>query len=248
MEERYPADSPTPSLPTADALLLAAGSGRRMGDAAGGGNKVFLEVGGIPLFVHSLRKLIRSPFLRRIVVVVRPGEEPFVEEAIGREGYEKEVRLTPGGAERFDSVHNGLILLADDAPDLVLIHDSARPFFPERTIDESLRLAAVHGACTVAVPLTDTLKRRADGMLVETLPREELYRIQTPQTFSYPLLCEAHEAFRRNPVPGVTDDCMLLEHQGRAVALALGDETNLKVTTPFDLQLAEFILRTRPEV
>jgi len=96
----------------------------------------------------------------------------------------------------------------------------------------------------VAVPLSDTLKRGKGGFLVETVPRVNLYRIQTPQTFRYDLILKAHESFQEKRNPEVTDDCMLLERKGQRIALVAGEEKNIKVTTPFDLRLAEVILES----
>ncbi|MCB9770036.1 MAG: 2-C-methyl-D-erythritol 4-phosphate cytidylyltransferase [Candidatus Omnitrophica bacterium] len=227
--------------PVFDSLLLAAGSGQRMSEATGGKNKVLLELGGAPLFIHSLRKLARFPSLRKIVLVYRSGEEEIIRTCVEKESLGREFEFVEGGRERFESVDRGLNLLSGDSPDYVLIHDSARPFLTDSMIAASIREVQKHGACTVATPLSDTLKRSDGEMLVETLPRESLYRIQTPQTFDFKLLLAAHEEFRRNPTPGITDDCMLLEQKGYRIGLVLGNETNIKVTTPFDLKLAELI-------
>ncbi len=230
-----------------DALLLAAGSGSRMTDATGGKNKVLLKLGGVEIFIHSFRKLIRSPLLRKIIVVHRDGEEKLIRSAIDRERVDKEVCLVVGGTERFDSVYRGLCALEVDPPEFVMIHDSARPFLKDRFIEDSIRQVRVHRACTVAVPLTDTLKRMEGDVLIETLPRENLYRIQTPQTFDYSFLREAHIGFQRQPEIGVTDDCMLLEKAGHPIGLVLGEESNIKVTTSFDLDVANSILQEGSE-
>jgi len=233
----------TGNAPCVDALLLAAGAGSRMKEATGGKNKVLLELGGVPLFVHPLRKLAASPHLRRIVMVHRAEEEEVVRRTVDGEHLGREIRFVPGGPERFDSVYHGLAALESDPPDYVLIQDSARPFLRDRFIEESVRQAVVYRACTVAVPLSDTLKRMEGEALVETLPRENLYRIQTPQTFDFSLLWEAHNRFRDNPLPGITDDCMLLERKGLSIGLVMGEESNIKVTTAFDLNLAESIFQ-----
>ena len=213
-----------------------------MQEAAGGGNKALLELGGVSLFLHPLRRLLSSGLLDSLTLVHRPEDEPEIIASLKREGCFDRLALVPGGSERFDSVYSGLQSLSVNPPEIVLIHDSARPFLTERMIRESIEKARVHGASTVAVPLSDTLKRGAVGFLAETLPRENLYRIQTPQTFRFDPIWEAHQRFRENPDPTVTDDCMLLEKEGRKIALVLGDESNIKVTTPFDLQVARAIV------
>jgi len=223
-------------------LLLAAGSGTRMGEAAGGRNKTLLKIGGIPILAYSLRKLARHPRIRRLLLVHRPSDCSAVEGLVKSEGLVDRVDFVDGGAERFESVYNGLLRLSENPPDIVLIHDSARPFLTDRMIDESIEKAREVGAATVAVPLSDTLKRKEGDALVETLPRTNLYRIQTPQAFRFDLIWDAHQKLKKNPDPMVTDDCMLLEREGHGIGLVLGDETNIKVTAPFDLQLAEWLI------
>lgn len=228
-----------------DALVVAAGSGKRMGAAFGGGNKVLLPLAGKPLLLYALQTLLDTFLFREILLVHRLEDCPEIKRILQSAGIDDLVGLVPGGNERFDSVWNGLSALsALGSPEIVLIHDAARPFVTKQMIQESIERAREHGGSTVAIPLSDTLKRGSDGFLHETLPREELYRIQTPQTFRYDLLRQAHEEFREVPDPSVTDDCMLLERRGHKIALVLGEETNFKVTTPVDLHIAEAILQS----
>jgi 2-C-methyl-D-erythritol 4-phosphate cytidylyltransferase len=228
------------------ALLLAGGSGTRMAAATGGGNKVLLDLGGEPVLCHSLRTLLGSRCFDRVVLVHRDEDRARLEERLDSGGLAGSVDWVVGGKERFDSVHAGLEFLSKvGAPKNVLIHDSARPFVTTAMIEESLAKAAEFGASTVAVPLSDTLKREDGGFLVETLPRKHLYRIQTPQAFDFQLLFAAHKRFRNAPDPMVTDDCMLLEKEGRGIAIVSGCESNIKITTPFDLKLAQAILEER---
>lgn len=230
------------------ALLLAAGSGERMSPVSGGKNKVFLEIKEKPLFLYPLRRLLANPYVERVVVVYRPEDLPLLKSVLEREKLDAEVECVEGGPERFDSVYNGLSHLSNKAPTLILIQDSARIFLTDRMIREALEAAEQHGAATVAVPVSDTIKRREGAFLVETLRRENLYRIQTPQAFLFEHIWNAHQEFRDNPDPSVTDDCMLLERKGFPIALVPGKEENIKVTTPFDLQLAEVLLRRNPDL
>ena len=216
-----------------------------MGDASGGKSKALLEIGGAPILGYSLRKLANHPEIDRLLLVHRSSDRSDIEALLESEGFGERVELTEGGAERFESVYNGLCRLRESPPDIVLIHDSARPFLTERMIEESIAKAGAFGAATVAVPLSDTLKRREGDFLVETLPRNELYRIQTPQTFRFDLIWEAHEKLKNHPDPSITDDCMLLEREGFPIAWVAGEETNIKVTTAFDLQVADSLLRRR---
>ncbi len=230
-----------------DALVVAAGSGRRMGDALLGRNKVLVPLAGKPLVLYSLETLLNSGLVRRLVLVYRAEDKTEISEMLQSAGLKEQIDMVPGGEARFDSVWNGLQALAQlssGRPEIVVIHDAARPFVTKRMIQESVEQARKHGGATVAIPLTDTLKRGSGEFLHETLPRDELYRIQTPQTFRYNLLRQAHKEFREAPDPAVTDDCMLLERRGYPIALVLGEEINLKVTTPVDFHIAEAILQS----
>lgn len=228
--------------PIVDALLLAAGSGRRMSSVSQGSNKVFLPLLGHPVLWYSLASLLNCPEIRRIVLVYRPMDREEIDRILSSCSTGKEIILCEGGSERPDSVFNGLEVLSESEPEVVLIHDSARPFFTQDMVHRSIESAIDNGAATVAIPLTDTLKRGGEGFLYETLPRKELYRIQTPQTFRFGLIWKAHQSFRQNPDTSVTDDCMLLEKTGMKIGLVAGDESNLKITTALDLLVAEMIL------
>lgn len=240
-----------PSLPDSfsggpvDAMVVAAGSGKRMGDTFQGRNKVLVPLVEKPLLLYSLETLLGSGLIRRLFLVHRRDDRAEIQQILESAGLVDKVVLVEGGEARFDSVWNGLQALSgQDSPEIVLIHDAARPFLTRRMIRESIDTAREHGGSTVAIPLTDTLKRGGEGFLHETLPRESLFRIQTPQTFRYDLLYEVHAEFRRSPDPTVTDDCMLLERRGLPIALVLGEEINLKVTTPVDFHVAEAILKS----
>jgi 2-C-methyl-D-erythritol 4-phosphate cytidylyltransferase / 2-C-methyl-D-erythritol 2,4-cyclodiphosphate synthase len=144
----------------------------------------------------------------------------------------------PGGATRQDSVRAGLEALAPHAPDIVLVHDAARPFIPPGTIPALLAaLQQVPGAIP-ALPVADTLKRVRQGIITETVPRDGLYRAQTPQAFHFRALLEAH----RSAPPGATDDAALLEAAGESVAIVPGAPENIKLTYPEDLARLERIM------
>jgi 2-C-methyl-D-erythritol 4-phosphate cytidylyltransferase len=218
-----------------------------MGTTFQGRNKVLLPLAGRPLLLYSLETLLNSGLIRQMVLIYRAEDMQEIRDLLRSTNLSDRVCIIAGGEARFDSVWNGLQALSrlpDGSPEIVLIHDAARPFLTDRMIHRSIVQAREHGGATVAIPLSDTLKRGREGFLHETLPRDELYRIQTPQTFRYELLRQAHEEFRASPDPSVTDDCMLLERRGYKIALVHGEETNLKVTTPVDLRVAESILQS----
>jgi len=230
--------------PSVAAILLAAGSSTRMGEASRGGNKVLLEIGGEPILLQSLRTILAVTEINKVVLVHRKSDGGTVQEILAQVPGQERVCAVAGGKERFDSVYNGLNILSESPPGIVAIHDSARPFTTERIFRETIEQARKHGAATVAISLSDTLKREEDGFLIETLPRAEHYRVQTPQAFRFDLIWEAHQHFRINPSSKITDDCMLLEREGHKIALVEGDERNIKITTQFDLEVAEMIART----
>lgn len=229
------------------AILLAGGSGSRMHSEKA---KQYIEVGGVPLIVHALRTFQESP-VDAIVLVVRPGDEEYVRREIVRPYGSAKVRaIVPGGKERFDSVWQGILAAEALRPgeaeedDVLLIHDGARPFVSAEMIRASIEAARQHGACTVAVPVKDTIKVVDEaGFGIDTPDRSTLYQVQTPQTFRRTLIKEAHKRFRAEPRQGITDDTMLVEeYLGQRCFIVLGDYRNLKVTTPEDIILAEALL------
>lgn len=224
-----------------NAVIVAAGKGERMRTAL---PKPFLPVCGIPLLMHTLRSLDQSPRLTSIVVVITPEREVPCQDMLDMYGPLRcRIRLTHGGAERQDSVRLGLNAL-DPECDIVVIHDAARPFITAPLVEQSITVADQVGAALVAIPAADTLKR-ADAALtvLETVPRQELWLAQTPQTFRVEVIRAAHQHALSERLR-VTDDASLVEQMGGKVQIVPGDRRNFKVTTPEDLQLAEALLRT----
>jgi 2-C-methyl-D-erythritol 4-phosphate cytidylyltransferase/2-C-methyl-D-erythritol 2,4-cyclodiphosphate synthase len=209
------------------AILVAAGSGSRFG---AGRPKQFSPVASQPVIRYAAAELAREVSLLQPV-----GEAAPIGEALA--GI-RHLPVVPGGATRQASVRAGLEALAPYAPDIVLVHDAARPFIPPGCIPALLAaLDAVPGAIP-AVAVADTLKRGRDGRIVETVPREGLWRAQTPQAFRFRLLLDLH----RGAAEGATDDASILEAAGHAVALVPGHEDNIKLTYPEDLVRLERIL------
>lgn len=221
---------------TTVALLLAGGSGNRLGRHAKG----FVELGGTPLFVHSFRTMLACPEIDTVVVVVPDGyADDAMQWARSIRG-EAAVYIRLGGATRLESVRQGLEALPNDAK-TVVCHDAARPFASVALFGRVLaRLQGVQGVVPV-VPSPDTVKRVREGLVVETVPREELGLVQTPQAFAAEALVDAHRRAGRAGLEA-TDDAMLLEAAGYRVAAVEGDPANFKLTTPEDLRRAEFLL------
>lgn len=226
-------------------VLCAAGKGKRM---QLGHNKQFLELAGKPLLIHTLEVFINQPLIDDLILVIGQDEEEQVASLLNKyELAHKVTQLVYGGKERQDSVYNGLLALNElaEAPEYVLIHDAARPFVQPEEIDRLIEAVRRYSAATLAVPVTDTIKRANDKeFVVETLNRSELWAIQTPQGFTLSSILRAHELAREEGYLG-TDDASLIERLGQEVKLVLGSYDNIKLTTPEDIALAEFLLQRR---
>ncbi|NLV57454.1 MAG: 2-C-methyl-D-erythritol 4-phosphate cytidylyltransferase [Clostridiales bacterium] len=222
------------------AVVLAGGRGERMGR---GENKVFVPLRGIPAIVRAIAPF--STLCSHLVVVARQEELAAMEQLLKRYGMSHLVhKVVPGGSNRQASVLAGLMALPPDA-DVVLVHDGARALVTEAVIQRVINSAMEHGSGIASVPVTDTIKRAGgDGRVRETLPREELFAMQTPQGFRVELLRQAHNHALETGYLG-TDDAALVEHMGLPVYLCRGDHENIKLTTPLDVALAERILETR---
>ncbi|MEW6595375.1 MAG: 2-C-methyl-D-erythritol 4-phosphate cytidylyltransferase [Thermodesulfobacteriota bacterium] len=220
------------------AIIPAGGSGQRMRH---GEPKQFLKLAGIPLLIRTLRAFAATPAINAIVVAVPAAEISRTENLLRRHGITKVHAVVAGGATRQDSVQRGLAAVPAES-ELVAVHDAARPLVTPALIEACIAAAAGHGAAIAAVPVKDTLKREAPGQLIEiTVAREKLWQAQTPQVARRALLDAAYAAAERDHFVG-TDEASLLEHNGCPVALVPGSETNLKITRPEDLTIAEALL------
>lgn len=222
------------------AVLLAAGSGSRLAEAGLGEKKQFLSWRGLPLYWHSARTLARAPRVAGLVFVF-PADEfdaarDGAESLLADEPLNLPCRFAVGGARRQDSVQNALDALPADCA-RVLVHDAARPFASAALAVRLLEaLDAGVPAAVPGLPVTDTVKRVAEGLAAETLPRGELRAVQTPQAFDLGVLRAAHEHCARLGLD-VTDDASMVEALGRDVAVIPGEAANRKITTPEDLAM-----------
>jgi len=223
------------------ALVPAAGMGKRM---AAGINKQYLNLGGKPVLAHTLSIFETAPFVDDIVVIVPEDEIPYCREnVVDRFGFTKARRIIAGGRERQESVCNGLRAvseLMDD--DIVIIHDGVRPFVPLEAVLRSVESALLHDGALVAVPVKDTVKTAVEGIVVDTPDRGNIWLAQTPQTFRYGVIRDAHEKAKCEGFLG-TDDASLVERLGKKVHIVMGDYRNIKITTPEDMLLAEAFLK-----
>ena len=222
------------------AIIVAAGRGTRMGPNM---DKLFLEVAGQPIIAHIWFKLDSSPYIDEIVLVVRAGMEPAFKEIAAKLNLKKRYAFAEGGPERQDSVWNGVQALSV-GPDIVAIHDGARPCVPNELIEETVRAAQDFGAAVAAQRVTDTIKLSEDGLTIsKTIDRSKLWSVQTPQAFRVGVIRKALSTARERGL-NLTDDTAACELIGQVVKLVESKQANPKVTVPGDLRLIESLLGT----
>ena len=208
-------------------------------------SKQFLELQGTPILVHTLRKFARCAEVSEIVVALRANETAAFQKQVERENFRKPIRVVEGGEHRQNSVANALAALQADSDDIVLVHDAVRPFVDQDTIAGVIAAVKKYGAAIAGVPAIDTVKqvdRTADGAVVlATVPRERMVLAQTPQGFRFGLLKKAFDEATADGFMS-TDEASLIERAGGEVHVVMGSPRNMKITTPADLELAEFFL------
>ncbi len=233
------------------AVVLAGGSGKRMGSDI---PKQYLSIDGHPVLYYSLKMFEDCPLVDEVILVAGKGETEYcVENMVKTWNMQKISHVVEGGKERYHSVHEGL--KAIEGADYVLIHDGARPLLTDRIIRDSVEGARMFGACVAAMPVKDTIKvADAEGFAAQTPDRSTLWLMQTPQSFSYPLIRKAYDMLAQAEAAGgadwerlhITDDAMVAETFLKTkVKLISGDYSNIKITTPEDLIVAETLLKSR---
>lgn len=221
------------------AVVVAAGRGSRMGTAE---SKQFLPLAGRPILVHSLQLFQGMDEIAEIVLVTGSADLERCRALADRFGLSKLSAVVAGGSERQHSVRRGLDALGTE---WALVHDGVRPLVTPETVRACCAKAEETGGAVLAVPVKDTIKQvGSGGIIVSTPDRRSLWAIQTPQAFRRSLLLEAHARAEADGYVG-TDDASLVERLGVPVAVAQGDYTNIKITTPDDLPYAEFLLSRR---
>ena len=217
------------------AIVVAAGSSQRMQ----GTDKVFSLLLGKPVLAHSIQTFLSCEEIDRLVVVLQPERIDLGIDMVKKYGWELRVRIIAGGERRQDSVCNGLKALGDSS--IVLIHDGARPCIETSLIRESIQAVQETGAATAAIPVSNTIKKtNASDIVTETLDRSQLWSIQTPQVFHTDLLA-AHSTIKQD----VTDDAAMVELMGTKVKVFMGAHSNIKITHPTDLLIAQEFLKGR---
>ena len=218
------------------AIIPAAGRGKRIGASV---PKQFLEIQGKPLLHHTLTVFASCKLIDYVVLVMpRADVDEMGEDWLNK--YEIVREVVVGGEQRQDSVYNGFNSL-EEGTDIVVVHDGVRPFTTPQMIIATVEAAQQHGAAITAIPVSDTVKQAADGFVKQTVPRDGLWRVQTPQAFQRGLLQQAFKKAKKDSYYG-TDEGSLVEYLGERVKIVPGSELNIKITRKEDLVLGESLL------
>jgi 2-C-methyl-D-erythritol 4-phosphate cytidylyltransferase len=220
------------------ALITAAGKGQRMQSEI---PKQYLCLGEKPILVHTLQVFEACLAIDGIYLIVPQDQMAMVQkDIVEKYHFKKILKLVRGGKMRQSSVWNGLQAIRSGCS-IVVVHDGVRPFISCRLIEKSIEEAQKNGAAIVGVSVKDTVKRIVKGKKVQTLPREEIWLAQTPQSFRFSLLIKAYRKAQQDNILG-TDDASLVENLGHPITLIKGEYNNIKITSPEDLALAKFFL------
>ena len=222
-------------------LLPAAGSGKRMGANQ---NKLFLELRNTPILIHTLRVFEKDSNCEQIVLAVKREEKEFIEQLLKEYYISKVGAIVEGGDERQQSVYAALKAVTSKG--MILVHDAARPFIHQEVIQHLVETADSTGAAVAAVRAKDTMKKAENGIIQETVNRESLWIIQTPQAFQYDLLEKAERLAEAENFLG-TDEAMLVERLGEPVHIVESTYDNVKMTTKEDLLYGEAIVNKREQ-
>jgi 2-C-methyl-D-erythritol 4-phosphate cytidylyltransferase len=244
-------------------IIPAAGLGTRMAPVPVGArgkqkksppSKQFTELGGTPILIHTLRKFAAVDAVSEIWIALRQNElagfrarlESEAKDVLSKDVLNKKVELVVGGEHRQQSVESALNAVAAQGDDIVLVHDAVRPLVTREIIQEVIDAAKKYGAAIAGLPAVDTVKqveRTAEGALIKaTIPRAGIVMAQTPQGFRYSVIKKAFDEASADGFLG-TDEASLVERSGHEVAVVMGSPRNIKITTPADMELAEFYLR-----
>ncbi len=225
-------------------IVVAAGKGERFGDKQ---NKIFAKIGEQPLFLMAVQLFCNREDVRETILVVSPDDAETVKSQYGANLGFMGVKLVEGGAERHDSVRNGLTAVSEDAK-FVAVHDAVRVCVAEPWIDAIFEAARKQNCVVPTTPVTSTIKRVGDDRIVgETVPREGLYLAQTPQVFARPAFVDAYAQLKDDSAKTITDDAQVLALAGYPVTAIDGDARNIKITTKADLALAKALIKTLPQ-
>ncbi len=224
------------------ALVLAAGKSLRMKSTSG--PKQFLKVEGLPIFMYSVKAFQDNPNIDKILIVTLKEYVKKVAKETHQHHIDKLHSVIVGGETRQESSFHGIKALKDIAKDddIILIHDAARPLLNQRIINDHIIMCQKEKAVMTVISSNDTIIKGRDESLSETLNRDELFIVQTPQSFKYEIILKAHEEAFKNGVKNAFDDASLVNCLGIDVKFIKGEKTNIKITTPEDLEMVKFYL------
>jgi 2-C-methyl-D-erythritol 4-phosphate cytidylyltransferase len=210
-----------------------------------GASKQFAELRGVPILLHTLRKFAASARVSEIYLSLRQAEAAAFLQRVRDDNLGKPLHVVEGGEHRQESVANALNAVKAAEEDIILVHDAVRPFVEQETINSVIEAAARHGAAIAAVGAVDTVKqvdRTAEGAVIRTtIPRAQIVLAQTPQGFRYNVIKKAFDEASADGFTG-TDEASLVERSGHEVVVVMGSPRNIKITTPADMELAEFFM------
>lgn len=220
------------------AIIVAGGKGLRMGGEV---PKQFLPIGdGKPILMHTLQTFNSFDSQMQLILVLPADQQDTWQELCRQHGCSTPHQVATGGETRFHSVKNGLALIPNEANAVVGVHDGVRPFVSQEVLQRCYRLAEGKQAVIPVIPVIETIRKLHDSEISKTVPRSEYRLVQTPQVFSVNLLKRAYE---QPYTTAFTDDASVVEAMGHPVWLTEGNRENIKLTTPFDLKIAESLLR-----
>lgn len=225
-----------------EVILLGAGQGKRMGASR---NKILLHLIGKPVISYSLNTFLNDPACKHIILVTQEGEQDLLAAVVKKENKKKHpITIVSGGSERQYSVFNGLKALLDPK-NIVMVHDGARPFVSLAQLKLLHRKVQETRAAILGVPVKDTIKRVVDGIVEETVPRETLWQVQTPQAFYGADLLAVHVRAQHEDYLGTDDASLIEKYSDLPVSMVLGSYENIKLTTPEDMLIGEAIVKRR---
>lgn len=218
-------------------IIVCAGNSTRMC----GVNKILMPLGERLVIGVTMQAFEKCESVSEIIIVARENDIQAIQEEAAKAGITKLKQCTVGGSTRQESVINGVKCISPDT-ELIAIHDGARPLVKSEHIEKTIKDASVFGGATLGVPVKDTIKMVEDSLITDTPPRKFLYITQTPQVFKRKLYFEGID-FALEHGLDFTDDCQLVEAIGGKVYMTTGDYTNIKITTPEDIQIAKILLK-----
>lgn len=225
------------------AIILAGGKGSRMKSSV---PKQFMQLCGKPMICHSIEAFEKNSNIDSIIIVTAKDYKDYIKELIQINGYKKVKQITEGGAERYDSVYSGICAIDNiTASDYIFIHDGARPCITQNVINKCCEEVKEYTACVAAVPVKDTIKVAGnDNKAVKTPDRSLLWQVQTPQVFRADIIKNAYDKlYEDSDKSTITDDAMVAErYMNMSVRLTMSEYTNIKVTTPEDVSIAEIFI------